>query len=158
MAKTLKMLITFPMTVVVKTETIEALEGSRADVRAMDPEKVANLKGEQKFRYELFAGDKTTEEVLEVIYRQGLRSGVRELIMEELQGNESTCRVGDIKVAYEKGPKPSCQGCTQTTCIHQNREKNLGCDLKMVGIRPALERACSCNACFECRLARGWSE
>jgi hypothetical protein len=135
MSKTLKMTISLPMTVVVKTESVAALEASREEIRQMPAEKVAALKGAQKFRYELFAGDKTTEQVLEVIYRQGLREGIRELIMGEIQGNESACRVGDIKVTFQKGPKPSCQGCVQTECIHPNRAQNAGCELKMVGTR-----------------------
>lgn len=135
MAKTLKMYITFPMTIVVKTETIETLEEARKDLRELAPEKVALLKGEHKFRYELFTGNKTTEEVLEVIYRMGLRTGIREVIMDEIQGNEANCRVGDIKVTFETPPKRSCQGCTQTTCINDARLSNSGCDLKTTGVR-----------------------
>jgi hypothetical protein len=138
MSKTLKMTISLPLTVVVKTESIAALEASREEIRQMPAEKVAALKGAQKFRYELFAGDKTTEQVLEVIYRQGLREGVRDLIMGEIQGNESTCRVGDIKVTFEAPMVPrSCDRCTQEACFHPNRVANIGCELKRTGLREA---------------------
>lgn len=135
MAKTLKMQISFPMTIVVKAETLVALEDSRKEARETPAEKVAKLKGESKFRYELLTGDKPTEEVLEVIYRQGLRAGIRELIMDEIQGNESTCRVGDIKVAFEAPPKRSCQGCIKVDCTLDARLTNAGCDHKRTGIR-----------------------
>jgi hypothetical protein len=138
MSKTLKMTISLPLTVVVKTESITALEASREEIRQMPAEKVAALKGAQKFRYELFAGDKTTEQVLEVIYRQGLREGVRDLIMGEIQGNESTCRVGDIKVTFEAPMVPrSCNGCIKDTCGRPEKLTGSGCPLKMTGLREA---------------------
>lgn len=138
MAKTLKMNITFPMTIVVKTETLETLEEARKDLRELTPEKVVLLKGESKFRYELFTGDKPTEEVLEVIYRMGLRTGIREVIMDEIQGNESNCRVGDIKVSFEKPQAPrSCNGCIKDTCGRPEKLTGSGCPLKMTGVRSA---------------------
>lgn len=136
MAKTLKMQITFPMTIVVKTETLETLEGARKDLRELPAEKVALLKGESKFRYELFTGDKPTEEVLEVIYRMGLRTGIREVIMDEIQGNESNCRVGDIKVTFEKPIVPrSCDRCIKDKCQLDARLTNSGCQFKTTGLR-----------------------
>lgn len=135
MSKTLKLTVSFPMTIVVKTDTITQLRESREEARKIPAEEVAKLRGETKFRFELFTGDKSDEEVLETIYRQGLRSGVRELIMGEIQGNESTCRLGDIKVTFQAPPKRSCQGCIETNCVKAERNTNAGCDGKRTGVR-----------------------
>ncbi|WYW04279.1 host HNS inhibition protein [Pseudomonas phage vB_PpuP-Kompost-2] len=136
MSKTLKMNVTFPMSIVVKTETVLEFQKDRKLARELSPEKVAKFKGEQLAGYHLLVGDRSDEEVLEIIYRKGIRETVREGISRELPGSEATVTVGDIKVSFEEPMQPrSCDRCTQESCYHPNRAGNIGCELKTTGLR-----------------------
>lgn len=155
MSKTLKLNVSFPLTIVVNSKTMAEFVTDRERARELPAEKVAKMKGETLASFNLLIGDRSDEELLEIIYRKGIREIVREGITREIPGKEATCRLGDVKVVFQTPMRPSCQGCTQTTCINDARLSNSGCDLKTTGVRTALERACDCNACFECRIARG---
>jgi hypothetical protein len=126
MAKTLKLNVSFPMSIVIKAETIADLQKIRKDSLEIPAEKLAKLNGEARFKVGLFTGDKTDEQILEIIFRSGIRTFLREDLRKELEGDESRIRVGDVKVVYED--------------------------------QSVLARACSCGACFECRIARGGSD
>ncbi|MGV8919554.1 MAG: hypothetical protein ACOH2R_17435 [Pseudomonas sp.] len=101
MSKTLKLTVSFPMTIVVKTETIKDLQETRAQAREIPDEEMATLKGEQKFRTELFRSDRPDEELLELVYRSGIRELLREDFIKQITGNEATVRLGSVKVAFE---------------------------------------------------------
>ncbi|WYW04228.1 host HNS inhibition protein [Pseudomonas phage vB_PpuP-Kallioja] len=135
MSMTLKLNVSFPMTIVVKAETLKAFDETREEARKIPAEEIEKLKGETKFRAELFRGDRTTEQVMELIYRAGIRELIRKELVEEITGNESTARLGCIKVTYEAPPKRSCQGCIETNCVLAERNTNAGCDNKRTGVR-----------------------
>ena len=138
MRMTLKLNVSFPMTIVVKTETLKAFDATREEIRKIPAEEIAALKGEAKFRAELFRGDRTTEQVMELIYRAGIRELIRKELVEEINGNESTARLGCIKVTYEAPMVPrSCNGCIKDTCGRPEKLTGSGCPLKMTGLREA---------------------
>ncbi|WYW04472.1 host HNS inhibition protein [Pseudomonas phage vB_PpuP-Mudajogi] len=125
MAKTLKLTVNFPMSVVVKSEIITDFQEARKEAREiLASGKV--LRGHTKYRVELMASDKTDEQCFEQIYREGIREFLKKDMVKELQGNESRIRVGDIRVVYAD--------------------------------QSVLARSCDCNACFECKIARGGSD
>lgn len=128
MAMTLKLNVTFPMSIVVSSETIKDFAEAREEARKIlaDEKAKSRLKGETKYRVELLAGDKTDEQCFEQIYRQGIRESIKKDLAKEIAGTESRVRVGDVKVAFED--------------------------------RSVLARSCDCNACFECKIARGGSD
>lgn len=128
MAMTLKLNVTFPMSIVVSSETIKDFQEAREEARKIlaDEKAKSRLKGETKYRVELLAGDKTDEQCFEQIYRQGIRECIKKDLAKEIAGNESRVRVGDVKVAFED--------------------------------QSVLARSCDCNACFECKIARGGSD
>lgn len=134
MSKTFKLSVNFPLSLVVSAETIEDFIKTRKEAREiLATGKV--LKGEAKFRVELLASDKTDDEVLETVYRAGIRQILREGFIKDLCGNESRGRLGDVKVVYEAAPKRSCQGCIETNCVKAERNTNAGCDGKRTGVR-----------------------
>jgi hypothetical protein len=134
MSKTFKMTVNFPLTLVVSTETVKEFTEAREEARkVLYLGKV--LKGENKFRVELLASDKTDDEVLETIFRAGVRQVLREDFLKGVCGNESKGRMGDVKVVYQTAPKRSCQGCIETNCVKSEKNTNSGCDGKRVGIR-----------------------
>jgi hypothetical protein len=134
---TLKLNVSFPMTIVVKTETLKAFDATREEIRKIPAEEIAALKGEAKFRAELFRGDRTTEQVMELIYRAGIRELIRKELVEEITGNESTARLGCIKVTYETPMVPrSCDRCIVAECPRtEARDVNAGCIEKRTGVR-----------------------
>ncbi|AKG94369.1 hypothetical protein VO98_135 [Pseudomonas phage phiPsa17] len=125
MAKTLKLNVSFPMSVVVNTETCKGLEVARAAAREAIKQGTTNG-NKRDFMLNVFASDKTTEEVLEIIIRSGVRQLVREELTREMTNDETRATVGDIKVSFEDSS--------------------------------VLARSCDCNACFECKIARGGSD
>jgi len=140
MSKTLKLTVTFPMSIVVKTETVLEFQADRIKARELPAEKVAKMTGEVLAGFKLLVGDRTDEEVLEIIYRKGIREIIREGVQRELPGNEATCTVGDIKVSFDSPMLPkSCDRCTQDACFHPNRAANVGCEYKQTGLREPVE-------------------
>lgn len=104
MAKTLKLNVTFPMTVVVNTESVAAVDASRVTAReavAKAAQEGEQLKGEAGAFLRLFASEITTEALLEIIMRKGIREIIRAEMTSELNNAETGVRVGDIKVSYE---------------------------------------------------------
>lgn len=109
MAKTLKLNVSFPMTIVVSTDAMTAIKAIREEVRLTPAEKIAELTGETKFSAELFRGDKSEEEMLELIYRAGIREFITKDMRKEIAGNEARIRLGSVKVVFEKpAEKPFC--------------------------------------------------
>lgn len=137
MAMTLKLNVSFPMTIVVKTETIKAFEETREEARETPVEEIEKLKGENRFRADLFRGDKTTEEVMKLIYRAGIRELINKELKAEICGNESTARLGCVTVRYEPTKARSCQGCVRTECSRPEGKVNAGCVDKQTGVRSA---------------------
>jgi hypothetical protein len=114
MAKTFKLNVSFPMTLKVSTDTVNEFLEARKDAREiLASGKV--LKGESKFRVELLASDKEDDEVLQTIFRTGIREVIRKDLIKEICGNESTGSVGDTLVVFETFQKPevcTCDGVT----------------------------------------------
>lgn len=139
MAITMKLTVNFPLSIVVSKETLEDFKVARERAREiLAAAEVPKMHGETKYRVELLASDKTDEECLEVIFRQGIREFVRDDLVKEIASTEARVRVGDIKVTYEKPmePKGSCQGCIYDDCKQEsNRSANAGCAFKQTGIR-----------------------
>lgn len=134
MAKTFKLNVSFPMSLVVSTETVKDFQEAREEARKILYLGKA-LKGETKFRVELMASDKPDDEVLQIIFRSGIRQVLREDFLKEVCGSESTGRLGDVKVVYQAAPKRSCQGCIETNCVKAERNTNAGCEGKRTGVR-----------------------
>jgi len=105
MAKTLKLNVSFPMSVVVKSEIIADFQEARKEARKILASGKA-LRGHTKYRVELMASDKTDEQCFEQIYREGIREFLKKDFIKELEGNESRIRVGDVKVVYEAREVP----------------------------------------------------
>ncbi|QHJ81065.1 MAG: hypothetical protein [Bacteriophage sp.] len=108
MAKTLKCQVTFPLTLIVNSESEKDLEGARAEAREI----VASgkeLRGEQKAMITAFASERTTEQLMELILRKGIRELVRAELKSEMNNSGTKCRIGDIKVDFtpHKTPAPS---------------------------------------------------
>jgi hypothetical protein len=136
MAKTFKMAVNFPRSIVLSTETIKDFLEAREEARKILAEPKRPLKGESKFRVELLASDKSDDEVLQTIYRSGARRLLREEFVKELCGDESTGRIGDVRIVFEAPPKRTCQGCIVTDCQRPySRGENVGCDDKRTGVR-----------------------
>lgn len=115
MAKTLKLNVTFPMTIVVNSETVVAVESARKEAREALSKAAENgekVKGEAGAFLKLFASELSTEKLLETLTRKGIREVVRKELTSELNNAETSVRVGDIKVTYET-PKIPC-GCNRT--------------------------------------------
>lgn len=121
MSITLKAQVTFGLTIVVMAETLKFVADARSEVKAMTPEKVAeklkDATGEERFKFELFASDKTDEEVIEVIYRASMRGFLREELKSQLCNSESRARIGNIKVDFEKHYDSLCAECGTTDCV-----------------------------------------
>jgi hypothetical protein len=100
MAKTFKAHVSFPLTIVVKTETVTGFLEAREEARKI-PASGKVLKGESKFRIELMASDKSDDEVLQTIFRSAIREVLRKDFMSEIVGSKSTCRIGDTLVVFE---------------------------------------------------------
>lgn len=110
MAKTLKCQVTFPLTLIVNSESEKDLEGARAEAREI----VASgkeLHGEQKAMINAFASERTTEQLLELILRKGIRELVRAELKSEMNNSETKCRIGDIKVDFNAFDPCGCNAC-----------------------------------------------
>lgn len=99
MAITLKTNVSFPMTIVVTSETIKDFQEARQEAREILASG-KELKGQTKYRVEMFASDMTDEQIFERIYREGVREFIKKDFINEIQGNESRIRVGDVKVSF----------------------------------------------------------
>uniref|UniRef100_A0AAU6VZG9 Uncharacterized protein n=1 Tax=Pseudomonas phage Ghual01 TaxID=3138534 RepID=A0AAU6VZG9_9CAUD len=120
MAITLKANVNFGLRLVVNTGTIAAVEVSRALSRVALAE--GNVgKGEAAAMVRLFASEITTESLMETILRKGIRELVREHLEDELNNEETTVRVGNVKVAFE-APSVPVRKCE----LHDDRK---GCTL-----------------------------
>lgn len=104
MSITLKAQVNFGLTIVVEKETLKFVSDARAECKAMTSEQVAeklkDASGEERFKFELFRGDKTDVEVAEVIYRTSMRDFLRSELKSQLCNSESRARIGNIKVAF----------------------------------------------------------
>lgn len=126
MAKTLKLNVAFGMTVVINSETEKGFEVAR--VAARESVKQGVLNGNKKdSMLHVFASEKTSEEVFEIIIRSGVRELIRNELTREMNNGETSTTVGNIKVTFEKRSD-------------------------------VLARSCDCNACYECKIARGGSD
>ena len=153
MSKTFKMTVNFPLSLVVPAETIKDFTETRKEAREIFASGKV-LKGEAKFRVDLLASDKTDDEVLETVYRAGIRQILREGFIKDLCGNEARGRLGDVKVVYEAAPKRSCQGCTQMDCSMDERLTGAGCQFKTVGTREPVNL--DIPRTFSERIVSGW--
>ncbi|ANY29041.1 hypothetical protein UNOSLW4_0130 [Pseudomonas phage UNO-SLW4] len=100
MAKTLKANVSFGLTCVVNTDAEKALEAAR-DLARVALKHGEAPKGEQGAMLSLFASEKPTEELLEIIIRKGVRELVREELDRELNTDETRATIGNIKVDFE---------------------------------------------------------
>lgn len=99
MAKTLKCNVTFGLTAVVNTETETAVNVAREEARKALTEGV-QCDGEHKAMLEIFASDRTTEALLELVLRKGIRELVRSELEREMTNDETSVKVGNIKVEF----------------------------------------------------------
>ena len=112
MAKTLKVNVSFPMTIVVNTDAVNSLTEVRAtarealEVAAAAGEKIAGEKGAM---IRLFAGDMTDEALLELIMRKGIRDFIRDDMRKELNTSETKTTVGDVRVTFEPFKAPEAR-------------------------------------------------
>ena len=137
MSKTFKLSVNFPLSLVVSAETIQDFTETRKEAREILASGKA-LKGEAKFRVDLLASDKTDDEVLETVYRAGIRQILREGFIKDLCGSEARGRMGDIKVVFEAPMVPrSCDRCIVESCGRKEILTNSGCELKQTGLREA---------------------
>lgn len=117
MAKTLKCNVTFPLTLIVNSESVASVEESRKEAREVLASGVA-LSGERKAMIEAFASERTTEELLELILRKGLREIIRSELKSEMNNSETKVRIGDIKVDFEAPLRePKCADCLEEDCV-----------------------------------------
>lgn len=151
MSKTLKLTVSFPMSVVVNSETVAAVEESREALKG-----AKQLKGEEKAMAVLFASERTTEEILEIVMRKGIREILRKELTSELNNTETGVTVGDIKVVYAApmAPKTSCQGCISTNCEMPQHDTNEGCNYKRTGVREQVNLPIPQT--FGERIVSGW--
>lgn len=118
MSKTLKLNVSFPMTIVVSGESLLEVQKAREQMRAISEDKASAFTGESKAHYELFKGDLSDEAVLERIYRSGIRRFMREDFLKEITGNEATARLGSVKVSFEEfilAKTCTCEGAAGCT-------------------------------------------
>lgn len=111
MAKTLKCTVNFPLTFVVNTESVKDLEGVREEARKMLADTTMSFKGEQSAMLEAFASERTTEALLELILRKGVREIVRKELKSEMNNSETKVRIGDIKVDFSADEPCGCNAC-----------------------------------------------
>lgn len=106
MAITMKAHVSFPLTIVVATETMEYIAAARGAVKALSEEyrakKFKDANKLERAKLELFLSDKTDEQVVEWIYRSSLRQFIRDELKKELCNDESTARIGDTRVTFEQ--------------------------------------------------------
>lgn len=100
MAKTLKCNVNFGLTVVVNSKSEKALEAAR-DLARVALKHGDKPKGEQGAMLEAFASERTIEQLLELIVRKGIRELVREELEREMNNDETSTTVGNIKVTFE---------------------------------------------------------
>ena len=109
MSITMKARVSFTMTIVVPTETMEHIAKARQAVRDVDPatfaSKIKEADKEERYRVELFRGDKTDEQVVQQIYRSAMRQFIRNDFRKEICSNESQARIGDTIVTFEEVPR-----------------------------------------------------
>lgn len=102
MSNTHKFNISLEATVVTAQTAVDSLKVARAAVKAAADtesgrEKLEGLRGDKKYLNELFRSDKSDEEVIVQILRNGLRQVIGELA-EEACDSEQTVRFGNISV------------------------------------------------------------
>ena len=127
MAKTLKLNVSFPMTIVVATKTLEALKVTREECRKVPAEQIAELEGEAKFRAGLFMGDLSDEKLLELIYRAGIREFITKDMRREISGDEARVKLGSVKVTFEDrsvlARSCDCNACYECKIANGGRDE-----------------------------------
>ncbi|WYW04373.1 host HNS inhibition protein [Pseudomonas phage vB_PpuP-Kurepalu-2] len=108
MAKTLKANVNFGVTIVINSETEKAFEIARAAARESVKQGITNGNKKDSMLH-VFASDKTSEEVFEIILRSGIRELVRKELTGELNNGETSATVGNIKVDFEKREVPEVE-------------------------------------------------
>lgn len=127
MAKTFKLNVSFPVTIVVPSDTEKDFSESREIARKIITENTKPLRGETKFRIELMASDKSDEEVLQTIFRAGIREFLRTDFAKEIGGTESNVRVGDTRVTFEArdvlARSCDCNACYECKIANGGRDE-----------------------------------
>lgn len=113
MAITLNMNIAFDLRVVITTDEVEQIRQKRVKALEMSDEKFADLRGAKRYGYEVMRRDPSEfsdEECFKVLFKSGMREGVRSLIKDDLG---SSARVGPAKLVYVDTGKvrKSCEAC-----------------------------------------------
>ncbi|WZX11488.1 hypothetical protein YZUPF006_000026 [Pseudomonas phage YZU-PF-006] len=126
MAKTLKLNVSFPMTVVVNTDACKGLSIARAAAR--EAVKQGTINGNKKDNMlNVFASDNTDEEVIEIILRSGVRELVRNELTREMSNDETKATVGDIKVSFENNSvlarSCDCNACYECKIANGGRDE-----------------------------------
>ncbi|NMZ63411.1 hypothetical protein HBN99_03635 [Pseudomonas oryzihabitans] len=111
MSKTLKMTVSFPLTMVFNEDQLKQLRESREEAREVVAagfrlgrglERGRKVTGSEKAMCEMFASDLTDEQLLERICRAGIRQFLTQEFANDLKGDGTKVRLGSVKVAYEE--------------------------------------------------------
>lgn len=100
MAKTIKCNVNFDLTAVIQSSGLKTLQEAREASR----EAIAGGEhgdGEHKAMIEIFASDRTEEDLLKLILRKSIREMIREELEGELNTADTSVRVGNIKVDFK---------------------------------------------------------
>jgi len=115
--RTLFVNVNFGMTCIATAEVFADIQKGRAEARGRTAEYVSALDKGDTYKHNLLVGDKTDEEVLVQIVRQGLREFIREDLARDFTGGGLTAKMGDVKVVAT--PKWAAVVPTQSiNCIH----------------------------------------
>lgn len=126
--------ISLEATVVTGQESVDGLKVARAAVKAAAETKAGRaklegLRGDKKYLNELFRSDKSDEEVIIQIIRNGLRQVIGELAS-EASDSDQTVRFGNISV---KVRDPLCTMCEMTRLSQQKGFKRETCPYRKCG-------------------------
>jgi galactitol-specific phosphotransferase system IIB component len=106
MSITLKTKIVLTTSIIVSTKIVEQLTKERVEARAITPEKLERLKGQEKAMHLVMVSDKTDEEVLEIVLRTGFREGFLETLKSDFSGEDFRAKGSQVSITYKgKAPK-----------------------------------------------------
>lgn len=123
--RTLMVAVTFGMTCIADAEVFKELADAREKMRAVSPEKLAEMDKADKYRHSLMVSPDSDEEVLAKILRMTTREYIRDEIGKEFSGGGFRAKVGDVKVTVT--PKKSIP---KIDCIHCRVLEGAGRDYK----------------------------
>lgn len=132
MSKTHQFNISAALTLVSSTHSVDAVTVARAALKASLTTEAGKVKYAESRGQQRFIADLfSSDKSDEEVIIQILRAGLRDVIREaltEASDSDQRIKVGDVKVTLKASESS------------------------------ALARSCDCNACYECKIARGGAE